>query len=66
VFGICYGPAPVQVKIDDHPVGSVACDSQTHQLSVPASDVRGHGHQLWLGFAAPELDAWNMELGTIR
>jgi hypothetical protein len=66
VFGICYGPAPVQVKINGHSIGSITCDSQTHQLSVPASDLRGHGHQLWLDFAAPDLDAWDLAFGTMR
>jgi hypothetical protein len=66
VFGICYGPAPVQVQIDGHSIGSITCDSQTHQLSVPASDLRGHGHQLWLDFAAPDLDAWALDFGTMR
>lgn len=66
VFGICYGPAPVQVKINGHSIGSITCDSQTHQLPVPASDLRGHGHQLWLASAAPDLDAWDVGFGTIR
>ncbi len=66
VFGICYGPAPVQVEINQQPVGSVTCDSHTHELSVPAADLRGHGHQLWLSFTAPSLDAWNVKFGTIR
>jgi hypothetical protein len=66
VIGICYGPAPVQVDIDHHPLGSVTCDSQTHQLSVPGSDFHGYGRQLWLHFAAPSLDAWHLEFGTIR
>jgi hypothetical protein len=66
VFGICYGPAPVQVGINGRPVGSISCDSQTHQLPVPASDLRGHGHQLWLDYAAPYLDAWDLYFGTMR
>jgi hypothetical protein len=66
VFGICYGPAPVQVEINSHPIGSVTCDSQTHQLSVPAADLRGHGHQLGLDFAAPDLDASDLDFGTMH
>lgn len=65
-FGICYGPAPVQVKINGHPIGSISCDSQTHQLPVPAADLRRHGHQLWLEYVAPDLDAWDLYFGTIR
>ena len=66
VYGICYGPAPAQVEVNNHPVGSITCDSQTHQLSVPASDLHGHGHQLWLDIVAPALDAWDLYFGTIR
>jgi hypothetical protein len=66
VFGICYGPAPVQVEINSHSIGAITCDSHTHQLPVPAADLRGHGHQLWLHVGAPQLDAWNLDFGTIR
>jgi hypothetical protein len=65
VFGICYGPAPAQVKINGHSIGFIACDSQSHQLSVPASDLRGR-HQLWLALAAPGLDAVTLDFGTMR
>jgi hypothetical protein len=66
VFGICYGPAPVQVEINSHSIGAITCDSRTHQLPVPGADLRGHGHQLWLRFRAPQLDAWDLEFGSIR
>ncbi len=66
VYGICYGPAPIRVEINHHSIGSIACDSQTHELSVPAADLRGHGQGLWLSFAASTLDASNLEFGTIR
>jgi hypothetical protein len=46
--------------------GSISCDSQTDQLPVPAADLHGHGHQLWLEFSAPDLDALELDFGTMR
>jgi hypothetical protein len=66
VIGICYGAIPVGVAINGIPIGSITCDSQTHQLAVPAADLRGHRHQVMLGFTAPKLDAWDLDFGTIR
>jgi hypothetical protein len=63
VFGVCYGPAPVQAQINGQLIGSISCDSQTHQLSVPAADLRGH--QVMLARVAPSLDAWDLDFGTI-
>ena len=66
VFGICYGPAPLRVEINGHSVGSITCDSVTHQLSVPAADLHGHGHQLMLGMNSSNLSSWDFQFGTNR
>ena len=64
VFGICYGPAPLRVQINGHAVGSITCDSRTHQLSVPAAFLHGHGHRVALGITTGNLTSWDAELGT--
>ena len=64
MFGLCYGPAPVQVEINSHSIGAITYDSHTHQLLVPAADLHAHGQ--WVHVAAPQLDAWALDWGTIR
>jgi hypothetical protein len=66
VFGICYGPAPLGVQINGHSIGSIACDSVTHQLSIPAADEHGYGHQLMLGLNSSNLSSWDFQFGTNR
>lgn len=34
LYGICYGPEPVKITVDGHRIGSIACDSKTHELLV--------------------------------
>ena len=64
VFGVCYGQQPLVIQVNGHRIGVVACDSQTHELSVPASLLRGHTLEFFVHTS--NLTAWRADIGTLR
>jgi hypothetical protein len=65
-YGICYGPQPVRLTIDGHPVGSLTCDSRQHEITVPGSVFTAKGHQLMTRINTGNLTSWQIDFGTIR
>lgn len=63
VFGVCYGPRPLVIQINGHTIGTIACNSQTHQLPVPAAVLRGHTLDLYV--QTSDLTAWLADIGTL-
>lgn len=63
VFGVCYGPQALVIQINGHTIGTIACDSMTHQLTVPAAAL--HGHALRFFAHTSNLTAWRAAIGTL-
>jgi hypothetical protein len=63
VAGVCYGPQPLVIQINSHTLGTIACDSLTHQLSVPAALV--HGPTLEFFGHTSNLTSWRAGIGTL-
>jgi hypothetical protein len=63
VLGVCYGPQPLVIQIDGQTIGTIACDSLTHQLSVPPSLAQRHTME-FLAHTS-NLTAWRAEIGTL-
>ncbi len=78
VLGSCYNaaansydgarPAPgghgrLQIIVNGHPVGSVRCDEQQHQLSIPRSALRPHG--IMISAASSGLTSWRIAFGRL-
>ncbi|HSR83513.1 MAG TPA: hypothetical protein VLM11_04960 [Streptosporangiaceae bacterium] len=63
VFGLCYGPRALVIQINGHTIGTIACDSHTHQLTVPAAMLRGHTLNLY--GQTSNLTAWRADIGTL-
>jgi hypothetical protein len=66
VYGICYGPKPVNVVFAGHSLGAIACDRRTHELSVPAGIIKPGNQQLAPEFLTSDLTSYIVEFGTQR
>jgi hypothetical protein len=66
VYGICYGPEPVNVAFGGHRLGAIACDRRTHKLSVPAGIFKPGPRQLAPEFSTSDLTSYLVEFGTQR
>jgi hypothetical protein len=62
VLGVCYGPQPLKIHVDGHPIGTMPCNSQQQQLTVPRSVMRGH--DLMLTIFTSNLTSWRTMFGT--
>lgn len=63
VLGVCYGPQPLKIHVDGHPLGSMPCNSQQQQLAVPRSVL--HGQDVTLIIFTSNLTSWRTEVGTL-
>jgi hypothetical protein len=66
VYGICYGPEPVEVVFGGRTLGAIACDSRTHELSVPAGLIKPGNQRLPTDFLTSDLTSYWVEFGTQR
>jgi hypothetical protein len=66
VYGICYGPRPVEVVFGGRALGAIACDSRTHELSVPAGLIKPGNQKLPTDFLTSDLTSYWVEFGTQR
>jgi hypothetical protein len=58
------GHGPLQVMINGHRVGSVPCDLQQHELTVPRSVLRPHG--IIISAASSSLTSWQISFGRVH
>jgi hypothetical protein len=63
IYGICYGPEPVKITMNGHRIGSISCDSQQHEITVPAAALTGHGHDAMTAIYGSDLTSWHVEFG---
>lgn len=70
VLGLCYGPQPLRIQVNGHVSGTIACDSQQHQLDVRAAALHGPDragdYQVMIHVATSNLSSWQVALGTAR
>jgi hypothetical protein len=63
LIGSCYGPAPLQLSVGGHLVGTMRCDNHRQVLTVPSSLVAVRGaSEVWFTVGTSELTRWQLYL----
>src|SRR5215469_3758395 len=64
MFGACYGPRPLAIQVNGHAIGTMSCNSQLQQLSVPAGLLRGHKLDVWV--QTSNWTEYRVDFGSLR
>ncbi|MBO0823948.1 MAG: hypothetical protein J2P27_08825 [Actinobacteria bacterium] len=64
VFGICYGPKPLVIQVNSHTIGTLACDSLTHQLSEPVTFLNSRALDWFVHTSS--LTAYRVDIGVLK
>jgi hypothetical protein len=63
LFGACYGPRPLAIQVNNHSIGTMACNSQLQQLSIPAGLLHGHKLDVWV--QTSNWTEWRVDFGSL-
>lgn len=64
LLAVCYGAGPLRLEVNGHRIGTIACDDNQHQLTVPASALGQHG--IRLDIDTSNMTVWRLDLVAVR